>query len=367
MGAGERRTSLSHREKCCVLRRTCSSVCVATVGFVSILGVSLLWLPEPRIVDPLVSKVNSPVTILIWTQPFGHYSSLPDCSELYQIDQCTLTDDARAYLHADAVIVHHREVATGKADLPPEPRPRAQKWIWMNFESPTHTHRLRYFEGVFNLTMTYRTDSDIFVPYGYLFRNKGVQNHFVHPLRVPTRSRLHRPRLVVWVVSNWSESHARVAFYYSLSRYIRVDVFGRAGRPVPKDSTVVRLVERYQFYLALENSQHTDYITEKLWNAVQAGAIPVVLGPSRQNYERFLPPEAFIHVDDFPTVRGLARYLMMLRRNPARLRRHLNWRGSYSMHQASFWAEHYCTACNAVMRNRGRTDVVQHLTGWFES
>ncbi|KAG8001972.1 hypothetical protein GBF38_012275 [Nibea albiflora] len=321
-------------------------MCVATVGFVSILGVSLLWLPEPRVVEPRVSEVNRPVTLLIWTHPFGHYSRPPDCFELYQIDQCTLTDDARAYPHADAVIVHHREVATGKADLPPEPRPRAQKWIWMNFESPTHTPRLGHFEDVFNLTMTYRTDSDIFVPYGYLFprarRNKGAPNHFVHPLRVPTRSRLYRPRLVVWVVSNWSESHARVAFYYRLTRHIRVDVFGRAGRPDAKGQ-------------------------QRGAPGRKAGAIPVVLGPSRQNYERFLPPEAFIHVDDFPTVRGLARYLLMLRRNPSRMRRHLDWRGSYSMHQASFWAEHYCTACNAVMRNRGRTDVVQHLAGWFES
>ncbi|KAI4815354.1 hypothetical protein KUCAC02_005503 [Chaenocephalus aceratus] len=105
---------------------------------------------------------------------------------------------------------------------------------------------------------------------------------------------------------------------------------GELAGPLPEDSggSVVRLVSRYQFYLALENSQHTDYITEKLWNAVRAGAVPVVLGPSRQNYERFLPPEAFIHVDDFPTVRGLAR---------------------------------------AVRRTRGRADSVQDLTRWFHS
>lgn len=349
-------------------------MCAATVGFVLFLGVCLLHLPEPLNLDPSVSEEDRTVTILIWTHPFGRYRKLPDCSARYQISGCTLTDDVRAYAQADAVIVHHREVSTGTAELPPDPRPPAQKWIWMNYESPAHTPGLWRFEGVFNLTLTYRTDSDIFLPYGYLVprqpRSKGFQNRSAQPLRAPSRAHLHRPRLAAWVISNWSESHARVALYYQLRRYIQVDVFGRAGQPLPEDSgggSVVRLLGRYQFYLALENSQYTDYITEKLWNAVLAGAVPVVLGPSRQNYERFLPPESFIHVDDFPTVRGLARYLLMLRRNPARLKRHLDWRGRYSVHQPSFWAEHYCAACRAVRRTRGRTDVVKDLTRWFYS
>ncbi|XP_056297325.1 alpha-(1,3)-fucosyltransferase 4-like [Pseudoliparis swirei] len=384
MGAAGLSTTTAHRaerrsspqEKACVglLKRTCSYVCLATVGFLFLLGVCLLYLPDPLTLEPSFTEDSSEVTLLIWTHPFGRYRKLPDCFELYQIGGCTLTDEGSAYPQADAVIIHHRDVATGAADLPPEPRPRAQKWIWMNYESPTHTPRLWSFEGVFNLTMTYRTDSDIFLPYGYLVPRergiKGVQNRFAQPLRASSRSHLLRPRLLAWVISNWSESHARVSLYNQLRRYVQVDVFGRSGRPLPEDSdssSVVRLVRRYQFYLALENSQHTDYITEKLWNAVQAGAVPVVLGPSRQNYERFLPPEAFIHVDDFSTVRGLARYLLMLRRNPARMRRHLDWRGSYRLYQPRFWADHYCAACRAVRRTRGTTDVVQDLTRWFHS
>ncbi|XP_059187686.1 alpha-(1,3)-fucosyltransferase 4-like [Centropristis striata] len=366
------RSGWSPQGKCCVHKRTCSSVCVATTGFVFLLGVCLLYLPDPLTLEPLVSEEDSPVTLLVWTHPFGRYRKLPDCFELSQISGCALTDDWGAYPQADAVIIHHRDVATGASDLPPEPRPPEQKWIWLNYESPSHTPRLWSFADVFNLTMSYRTDSDVFLPYGYLLprepNTKTLQNRFAHPLRAPSRSHLLRPRLLAWVVSNWSESHARVAFYNQLRRYVHVDVFGRAGWPLPEGSgSVVRLVRRYQFYLALENSQHTDYITEKLWNAVRAGAVPVVLGPSRQNYERFLPREAFIHVDDFPTVRGLARYLLMLRRNPARLRRHLDWRDGYSVHQPAFWSEHYCAACRAVRRTRGRTALVQDLTRWFHS
>ncbi|XP_040046926.2 alpha-(1,3)-fucosyltransferase 4 [Gasterosteus aculeatus] len=355
-----------------VLKGTCSYVSAVTVGFLLLLGVCLLYLPDPLALRPPAAEDGGEVTLLIWRRPFGRHRALPDCLERFGIGGCTLTYEGSAYPRADAVIVHHRDVATGADALPPEPRPFAQKWIWMNYESPTHTPRLWQFEDVFNLTLSYRADSDIFLPYGYLVPRKGgtdvVPNRFAQPLRAASRSRLVRPRLLAWVISNWSESHARVSFYHQLRRYVQVDVFGRSGQPVPGDGvggSVVRLVGRYQFYLALENSQHTDYITEKLWNAVRAGAVPVVLGPSRQNYERFLPPEAFIHVDDFASVRGLARYLLMLRREPARLRKHLDWREAYSVYQPSFWSDHYCAACRAVRRTRGRTDVVKDLTRWF--
>ncbi|XP_074496807.1 alpha-(1,3)-fucosyltransferase 4-like [Sebastes fasciatus] len=356
-----RRSRWSQQDSCCVgllvLRVTSTCVYVAVVGFLLFLGFYLLDSPDTTPADS-----DSVVTLLVWTHPFGRYRKLPDCLKLYHIDGCALTDDERAYPRADAVLIHHRDLVTGAADLPPEPRPNAQKWIWMNYESPAHTTELWRFEDVFNLTMTYRTDSDVFLPYGYLVPRGGLSR---------TQRNPPRPHLLAWVVSNWSESHTRVVFYHELRRYIPVDVFGRAGQPIPEDSgtgvQVRKLLRRYQFYLSLENSQHTDYITEKLWNALQAGSVPVVLGPSRQNYERFLPPEAFIHVDDFSTVRGLARYLLMLRRNPVRFRRHLDWRRRYRVHQTSFWTEHYCTACRAVRRTRGRTDVVQDLTRWFHS
>lgn len=356
---------LSHR---CVSRRRTHlprySVCVAGV-LVFLLGVSVFHLPDDLPSQP--GEAETPqVTLLIWTRPFEEDHQLPDCRELFRVEGCALTDDAGAYRRADAVLVHHREVSAELTGLPPEPRPGAQKWIWMNFESPTHSPGLWRLEGLFNLTMSYRADSDIFLPYGYLVPRARTDTS---PLPLSSSSGETPRRLfVAWVVSNWSETHARVSFYYQLSRFIPVDVYGGAGLPLPSGvDHVVQLLGRYQFYLALENSQHTDYITEKLWNAVRAGAVPVVLGPSRRNYERFLPSEAFIHVDDFPSARGLARYLLLLRSDPVRMRRHLNWRRSYSLHQPDFWSEHYCMACRAVRGTRGRTDVVRDLRGWFQS
>lgn len=319
--------------------------------------------PEPAV---QITEDKSVVTVLVWSHPFGEHNLFSDCLEHYQIGGCRVTDDRRAYEEADAVIIHHRDMV-GASVLPQEPRPAAQKWIWMNYESPTNTPDLARFEGIFNLTLSYRIDSDIFLPYGFLIPNgvRSASRNSDQYLRTPLASEVLRPRLLAWVVSNWHTSHRRVAFFQQLQRHLQVDVYGRVGQPLA--GGVVELLREYQFYLALENSEHTDYITEKLWNPIKAGAIPVVLGPTRKNYERFLPPEAFIHVDDFASARELAQYLLVLRRRPELLMSHLGWRGNYWVHRPAFWSEHYCTACKAVRSSRGRTAVVKDLARWFRS
>ncbi|CAN9511443.1 unnamed protein product [Ophioblennius macclurei] len=217
--------------------------------------------------------------------------------------------------------------------------------------------------------MTYREDSDIFLPYGYLMpnvlRDEVPQTKYVYPLDY---SYSPRPFLVSWVVSHWEEQLERVRYYKLLKEHIKIDVYGRGGTPLPRGAdSVVEMIKQYRFYLSMENSQYTDYITEKLWNAVRGGAIPVVLGPSRRNYERFLPPEAFIHVDDFPTVQDLAQYLLKVKDSPSMIQMRLSWRKHYSVYIPPMFGQHVCTACNAVKMSKGRNDVVKNLTAWFLS
>ncbi|TSN21199.1 Alpha-(1,3)-fucosyltransferase 4 [Bagarius yarrelli] len=332
---------------------------LALLCFTILLVLSLLALPIPAPDTPTQHSEIRSVTLLIWWFPFGKPLSLPDCTASYGVPGCTLTSDRRAFAHADAVIMHHRELMLNWKELLDYPRPLAQKWIWMNFESPSHSGFLHQFDGVFNLTMSYRLDSDIFLPYGYLQRRpfSGDRPAYVK----------HRHGLVAWVISNWSEEQVRVQFYHRLRRYLHIDIYGREFLPLLNDS-VVKTVSGYKFYLAFENSCHTDYITEKLWrNALVSGAVPVVLGPPRENYERFLPADAFIHVEDFKGPRALAAYLKHLDRNPALYRRYQAWRQDYDVHVTSFWAEHFCVACQDVQASLHVKKTVKHLAFWFQS
>ncbi|XP_010860930.1 PREDICTED: alpha-(1,3)-fucosyltransferase 4 [Bison bison bison] len=315
----------------------------------------------------------------------------------FNISGCVLHTDRAAYEEAQAVLFHHRDLVKGPPDWPPPwgvqmppveereglvmddegqeaeaetsaalgPRPPGQRWVWMNFESPSHSPGLQGLAGnIFNWTLSYRADSDIFVPYGYLYPRTHPSEQ--PPGLVPPLAR--KQGLVAWVVSNWDERQARVRYYRQLSQYVTVDVFGKGGpgQPLP-DAELVHTVARYKFYLAFENSQHLDYITEKLWrNAFLAGAVPVVLGPNRTNYERFVPSNAFIHVDDFPSASSLAAHLQFLDRNPTVYRGYFRWRRSHAVHVTSFWDEPWCLACQAVQKAGNQRKSVPNLAGWFQ-
>ncbi|XP_047373968.1 alpha-(1,3)-fucosyltransferase 4 [Sciurus carolinensis] len=342
------------------------------------------------------------VGVLLWWEPFGGRGGAarptPDCWLRFNISGCRLLTDRATYGEAHAVLFHHRDLVRGPPDWPPpwsvkkvrtaeelelrvlddleedtaaqalaisRPRPPGQRWVWMNFESPSHSPGLRSLESnLFNWTLSYRADSDVFVPYGYLYPRSHPSDQPIGLIPPLARKR----GLVAWVVSNWDERQARVRYYHQLSQHVRVDVFGQAGpgRPVP-DSGLLHTVARYKFYLAFENSQHLDYITEKLWrNALLTGAVPVVLGPDRANYERFMPRGAFIHVDDFPSASSLATYLLFLDRNLAVYRRYFHWRRRYAVHITTFWDEPWCRACQAVQTAGDQPKSIRNLASWFE-
>uniref|UniRef100_A0A8C3TTW9 Fucosyltransferase n=1 Tax=Catharus ustulatus TaxID=91951 RepID=A0A8C3TTW9_CATUS len=300
------------------------------------------------------------VTVLLWWEPFGRPRRLPDCRRRYNISGCRLSADRSRFGEAQAVLFHHRDLARHGAEGLPRgspPRPPRQRWVWMNFESPSHSPGLRGLGGLFNWTMSYRRDSDVFVPYGYLYVPPAPR-----PFVLPRKT-----RLVAWVISNWNEEHARVRYYRQLKEHLPIDVYGARGMALAEGG-LVETVSAYKFYLAFENSQHTDYITEKLWrNAFSASAVPVVLGPRRANYERFIPPDSFIHVDDFPSPRLLATYLKFLDKNKPNYRRYFAWRKKYEVHVTSFWDEHFCKVCEAVRAAGNQIKTVGNLASWFES
>lgn len=296
------------------------------------------------------------LTILVWNWPFAHRPpELPsDTCSRYGLAHCSLSTNRSLLGRADAVVFHHRELQTRRARLPLAERPRGQPWVWASMESPSHTRGLDRLRGVFNWVLSYRRDSDIFVPYGRLEPREGP----VPPL--PAKS-----RVAAWVVSNFQAQQRRVQLYRQLAPLLPVDVYGRANqRPLCADC-LLPTVARYLFYLAFENSQHPDYITEKFWhNALAAGAVPVVLGPPRASYEAFAPPDAFVHVDDFGSARELAAFLLGM--NESQYRSYFRWRERFRVQLFNDWRQRFCAIC-ARYPHLPRDQVYQDLQSWFQA
>ncbi|XP_070702818.1 4-galactosyl-N-acetylglucosaminide 3-alpha-L-fucosyltransferase 9-like [Pempheris klunzingeri] len=310
----------------------------------------------------VIQQTDKPV-MLMWFWPGNKRFDLKDCKTLFQIDSCHLTDDRSLYPRAHGVLVFHRAIRDDLSNLPTTARARFQRWIWFNMDSPTNTRRIAGIQGLFNLTMSYRKDSDIHVRWGVTLK-KNADEDFVLP---------NKDRLLCWIVNNSNDLHTkseeRYNYYRELVKYIKVDVFYNSSAEILKGQNYFLTISSCKFYLSFENSIHSDYITEMFNGPLAAGTVPIVLGPPRRNYEDFAPGSSFIHVNDFPDAVTLAEFLLRLDKDDEGYMRYFNWRQFYTARRHLTEERHefthaICLACHHMGVNK-EYRVVPDLYKWF--
>ncbi|KAG9261961.1 alpha-(1,3)-fucosyltransferase 7 [Astyanax mexicanus] len=302
------------------------------------------------------------LTILLWHWPFGVAYSLKGnfCWEKFGIPGCFLEDNRSMFSQAEVVVFHHHELWTGRSKLPLDlRRPLKQRWLWLSLEPPMKNGNLSTFNSFFNWTMSYRRDADIFMPYGKLVPKKNRSKSFV----VPKKTKC----LVAWVVSNYKEQYRRSKVFQQLKDFIpedQIEVYGQWKKRPISNKALLKTISQCFFYLAFENSECKDYISEKLWrNALQAGSVPVVLGPSRANYEAMVRSDAFIHVDDFRSVRELAAFLKYVASHNQTYGSYFRWHESHEVKIYTDWRERLCTICSQYHKLPVRR-VYKDLYSW---
>lgn len=153
--------------------------------------------------------------------------------------------------------------------------------------------------------------------------------------------------LVAMAVGHCAVGSTRGDYFRDLMAAMRVDSFGKclnnanvsvevvaaaAAAPVlpcfgcnwqyRKEKLV--LLRDYPFALAFENSNCYDSVTEKLYDVLLAGAVPVYLGAP--NVEEWAPAGSYIDARLFSGPDELARYLTALASNPERYAEYHAWR-----------------------------------------
>ncbi|XP_065142370.1 4-galactosyl-N-acetylglucosaminide 3-alpha-L-fucosyltransferase 9-like [Paramisgurnus dabryanus] len=304
---------------------------------------------------PLTTAMKDPeIIILIWMWPFGGSFNLSPCTN-YNIEGCRLTADKSLYNQAHGVMFHHRDIRGDLSNMPKEPRPAFQKWVWWNMESPTNSGKYPGLNNLFNLTSSYRRDSDVPVTYGSLVEATDEEKNYTIP---------HKDKLVCWIVSNYNANYKRSKYFNELSKYITIEAYGRHfNRHISKEE-YAKTMASCKFYLSFENSIHKDYMTEKLYSPLFYGTVPVVLGPSRENYEQFVPSGAFIHVDDFPSPKELAEFLKHLDQNEDLYKHYFTWRENFVVKGGQFGRDHACQSCEHIRRFKNYR-VVNNLNSWY--
>lgn len=246
-----------------------------------------------------------------WNQPLSE--SLPDCP-----DDCEVTTDRARLAEADAVIFHLPSMGSAG----PGVKPARQKWVAWSMESEVNYPQLadRAFMSRFDLTMTYRLDSDVPIPY--------LEPETLHEFRRPP---VEKTADVAYFASNPKDRSGRNEYVAALMQHLPIHSYGRClrNRTLAEDrgrDTKLQVTSQYKFTLAFENSIATDYVTEKFFDPFRAGSVPIYLGAP--NVEDFVPGDhCFIRAADFAGPAELAAYLQRVAADPFLYSAYFRWKG----------------------------------------
>jgi hypothetical protein len=229
----------------------------------------------------------------------------PDFTDLPAEDAALYTTDRARFAGADMVVFH---VPTIRRVKPWRLRKRrGQLWVAWSMESVENYPLLEDARSAaaFDLTMTYERGADVWTPY--------IPPTFEERCRHPAPPKTEAAPLVMFQSSAHDRS-GRIPYAAALMRHIRIDSFGAIlnNRTLPEADrgilTKRAVAGRYRFCIAFENSIAPDYVTEKLFDAYLAGAVPVYRGAP--NVADFAPaPGSYIDAAAFPDPAALAAHL----------------------------------------------------------
>ena len=289
--------------------------------------------------------------------------------------------DRTLYNRSDVILLDTFYI--GPARLPTYRIPR-QKWLFHGYESPDREQWPKYgrYDGWFNVSLTYATQSDVLEPYGICFDSLATpsqQNAQVR--RVYGDSALYKDMValtvsanqkrasstrysirsknknIMWIVSHCETDSKREMYVDELSKYIDVDVFGGCGDMMLSMSDEAKFLDHdYRFYLSFENSLCDQYITEKLYKILNKDAVPIVLGNT--DYAAILPPKSFINVRDFQLARLLAEYLKTLAQNDDLYCEYFAWKRRHACYVSLPIPTQACRLCNMLNRKYGVTQRI---------
>jgi hypothetical protein len=105
------------------------------------------------------------------------------------------------------------------------------------------------------------------------------------------------------IISN-EASFDRIDFFKKLSKYKKVDCFGRTSLTNSDNNLLPRcwtenpkFLSQYKFVISFENSFKKEYITEKLVNTMLGNSVPIYKGA--QNVSEYFNTESFINYDNY--------------------------------------------------------------------
>ena len=266
--------------------------------------------------------------ILFYNAFFGSAPNA-ELARLSPQDRAAFVWDRSLFADADAVVFHVPDLVFGSPnlrDVASLQRPSGQIWVAWSMESAGNYPVLNSpaFMRRFDLVMSYGRNADIWCPY------YPARAMWLEALRQALPKKAEMAPVVMFQSAPFNNSH-RIEYATELMKHVQVDSYGGVlkNRSLPEAdrgrATKLATIARYKFCLSLENTLEIDYVTEKFFDPLLAGTVPVYRGAP--NVDQFAPGKrSFIDASDFSGAAELAIYLKELARDDEAYQQYFAWR-----------------------------------------
>ena len=307
---------------------------------------SKFYIPFPHAEEVRSTHVidSETLRILFWTKWtndnwwFLPNTSVVTCGGV----KCQYTHDKSLADVSDALLFYVRRshYVNGIKSVLPKSRNPKQYWVG-HFQGPPSYgdfEDLKELNNIYNLSSSYHHKSDVRTPYGYC--------HELNPSEtLESNYARGKTGLVSWFVSHCNTQNKRKEFVIKLKKHIKVHVYGGCknkelgsrGKQCETNKANKRncddardTMNSHKFYLAFENTNCVDYITEKVYKILEPRmtTVPIIMS-GVDNLQEVLPPKSYIDVNDFSSAKELAEYLLRLDRNDDLYNEYFAWRSTY--------------------------------------
>ncbi|XP_034657574.1 alpha-(1,3)-fucosyltransferase C [Drosophila subobscura] len=207
-----------------------------------------------------------------------------------------------------------------------------------------------FLKAPFNLTMSYRLDSDlVWSEYYFSLHNSSSRlNAFEQPtesfsegMSTPLIVGLHehlklKDRLAVYMMYVVNEQTMAESYYLlEMRKHVELEAhescLGYHG------------CSAYYFMLIFEPSACPDFVHPQFYQALDKFMVPVLIGGG--NLTNLVPPGSYINSRDFATAKQLVEHLKALMAQPELYQRYFWWHSKYKL-RSTF--EPYCSLCHLL-------------------
>lgn len=270
--------------------------------------------------------------ILYYNKFWGNDS--PDFTRLNIPDFEIITEKDYKYLalagQADvSVIIFHIPSLELRDDELITLKQKNHLWVFWSMEGAVHFPRFERPEikELFDIRVTYQYSADIPIPYINFQDDTWRQEP------------LPKTGFIAGHFADARDQSGRYRYLLELKQHLDVHLYGKVfdGNRLVNSSPFSKKIEdrdnndwrsmlsKYKFTLVFEDSIATDFVTERFFESLKAGSVPVYLGAP--NVADFAPAEnSYISVNSFSSPKELAEYLLHLNQNQELYNELLTWK-----------------------------------------